>query len=175
LVCIQCWLLNGINWESRAGLLSLKCRVRYVLVLWAEGEICLHVFLLYISLRVEFSKKSRTRVDVIVLGQFDINDRVEKIWHTCHLCWCSTLIPVNNILRYLAQFWGRPWIHCQKIRFLIMFLCLVGYIPYLNSLSILHCIEICECSQAFSAVLCHSLCTCVDVHDNFCTLQEFRS
>jgi hypothetical protein len=71
------------------------------------------------------------------------------------------------MVRYLAQLWGHPGIYGQKLRFLIMFFCLVWYFAYLNSLSILHCIEICECSQASSAVLCHSLCTCVEVHDNF--------
>jgi hypothetical protein len=27
---------------------------------------------------------------------------MEKILFTCHLCWCSTLILVNSIVRYLA-------------------------------------------------------------------------
>jgi hypothetical protein len=104
---------------------------------------------------------------VRVMGQFDINDSIEKIWYTCHLCWCSTPILVNSIVRYLARFWGHTGIHCQKIWFLIMFFCLVGYFAYLKSLSILHFVEICEYSQAASAVLCHSLCTFVEVHDNF--------
>jgi hypothetical protein len=103
----------------------------------SRGRIYLQVLLLYISLKAEFSKRSRTREDVRVLGQFDISDSIEKIWYTCHLCWCSTLIIVNSIVRYLAQFWGHLELHGQKIWFLIMFFCLVGYFTYLNSLSIL--------------------------------------
>jgi hypothetical protein len=45
----------------------------------SRGRIYLQVLLLYISLRVELSKRSRTRAGVRVLGHFDINDSVEKI------------------------------------------------------------------------------------------------
>jgi hypothetical protein len=45
----------------------------------SRGRIYLKVLQLYISLRVEFSKRSRIRADVRVLGQFDINDSIEKI------------------------------------------------------------------------------------------------
>jgi hypothetical protein len=44
-----------------------------------RGRIYLQDLLLYISLKVEFSKMSRTRADVRVLGQLDINDSIEKI------------------------------------------------------------------------------------------------
>jgi hypothetical protein len=52
----------------------------------SRRRIYLQVLLLYISLRVEFSKTSRTTADVRLLGQFNINDSIEKILCTCHLC-----------------------------------------------------------------------------------------
>jgi hypothetical protein len=45
----------------------------------SRGRIYLQVLLLFISLRLEFSKRPRIRADVRVLGQFDINDSLEKI------------------------------------------------------------------------------------------------
>jgi hypothetical protein len=36
---------------------------------------------IYICLRVKFSKRAKTRADVRVLGQFDINDSIKK----CHI------------------------------------------------------------------------------------------
>jgi hypothetical protein len=88
-VCVQCWSLNGISWEPRAGLLSKSCSVSVCLVFMSRGKSYLHILLLHSKLYLEVTERLVSRVDVNVLESlqhFRDASIVSKAWSSNTLC-----------------------------------------------------------------------------------------
>jgi hypothetical protein len=81
-VCVQCWSLNGISWESRAGLLSQSGRVSTGLVFMNRGRLYLHIFRPNSHFSVKVSERVASRANVKSLDHFFHKDCIELISHS---------------------------------------------------------------------------------------------